>query len=635
MCGLVGYVGATPPVSRQRLVHMRDTLRHRGPDDAGVYVHAGRDACVGLGHRRLSIIDTRDVGRQPMSDASGRVWIAFNGEVYNFAELRAGLEARGHTFCTRTDTEVLLYLYLERGPEMLRDLDGMFAFALWDGRTERLLLARDRMGIKPLYVACRPDGTVLFASELKALIASQAVDDAIDLQALHDYLALNYVPGPRSILRGVEKLPPAHALIWEGGQVTRRWRYWDQTFHSVDTPRAPSFPDAARRVRDGLRASVQQRMVADVPLGMFLSGGIDSSSVLGAMSEVASGPVEAFTIAFEEATYDESDHARLAADHFGARHHVELVRPDADTFLGPLTDALDEPYADSSAIPLWYLCRLARRHVTVALGGDGGDELYAGYRTHLAWRLANLYRRLPRVARDRLIPALVARLPVSHGKVSFDLKARAFVRAAAAPPADAHYGFKEFLSEDARHAMQAGPAALEPTARLFRQAFAAHAFGHGLDAVLYSDFAVYLPDDILVKVDRMSMSHGLEARVPFLDHHLVEAAAALPADYKLRGFTTKAVLKRAVRGQVPTTLLERKKAGFNVPMASWLSGALRPLVRDMLSSDRVLRLGLWRPEAVTRLLDEHDAKLRDHSRSIWALLAFVLFNERFRGGRPA
>ena len=635
MCGLVGYVGAEPPVSRQRLVHMRDTLRHRGPDDAGLYIARGREACVGLGHRRLSIIDTREVGRQPLSDASGRVWVAFNGEVYNFAALRERLEKAGHVFRTRTDTEVLLYLYLERGVDMLDDLDGMFAFAIWDAQEERLLLARDRMGIKPLYVAERPDGAVVFASELKALLASKAVDDAIDLQAFHDYLGLNYVPGPRSILRGVQKLQPAHALLWERGRVTRRWRYWDQTFHSVDGRRAPSYAAAAEQVRAGLKASVRQRMVADVPLGMFLSGGIDSSAVLGAMSELATGPVEAFTIAFEEATYDESGHARIAAERFGARHHVELVRPDADTFLGPLTDAFDEPYADSSAIPLWYLCRLARRHVTVALGGDGGDELFAGYRTHYAWRLANLYRRLPAPLRTHVVPALVDMLPVSHGKVSFDLKARAFVGAAARPPADAHYGFKEFLGEEARHEMATRPAELEPTVRLFREAFAAHAFRHGLDAVLYSDFAIYLPDDILVKVDRMSMSHGLEARVPFLDHHLVAMAAGLPADFKLRGLRTKAVLKRAVRGQVPDRLLNRKKAGFNVPMASWLSGALRPLVRDMLSSARVQRMGLWRPEAVTRLLDEHDSRQRDHSRTVWALLSFVLFNERFRGGRPA
>ena len=271
----------------------------------------------------------------------------------------------------------------------------------------------------------------------------------------------------------------------------------------------------------------------------------------------------------------------------------------------------------------------------MALGGDGGDELFAGYRTHFAWRLANLYRRLPQTLRDRLVPTLVDHLPVTHGKVSFDLKARAFVAAAAAPPADAHYRFKEFMREDARRAMQAEPTDVAETVRLFRAAFAAHPFGHGLDAVLYSDFALYLPDDILVKVDRMSMSHGLEARVPFLDHHLVEATAALPANYKLRGLQTKSVLKRAVRGQVPDQLLRRRKAGFNVPMAAWLSGALRPLVRDMLSSARVQRLGLWRPEAVTRLLDEHDAHKRDHSRTLWALLCFVLFNERFRGGRPA
>lgn len=635
MCGLVGYVGPRPPVTRERLVAMRDRLTHRGPDDAGLYAHADDRVAVGLAHRRLSIIDTRTVGRQPMASADGRLWVTFNGEIYNFAELRADLEARGHRFRTRTDTEVLLYLYRERGADMLPSLIGMFAFAIWDADRRRLLLARDRLGIKPLFLSEPGDGTLLFASEIKALLASGVVDDAVDLQAHHDYLALNYVPGPRTMLAGVRKLQPAHAVLWEDGRA-RTFRYWDQVFHSVAPRRAPGLRAAARAVREGLDRAVRRRLVADVPLGMFLSGGIDSSAVLASMAAQSTGPVEAFTIRFEEASYDESDYARLAARRFGARHHVETVRPDADTFLEPLVEAFDEPYADSSAIPLWYLCRLARRHVTVALGGDGGDELFAGYRTHVAYRLAHFYRQLPAAVRERLVPAMVDRLPVSHAKVSFDLKARQFVAAASAAVPDAHYGFKEFLSEPLRAELRARPAPeVEPTVRLFRSAFAAHAFRDGLDGVLYSDFQIYLPDDILVKVDRMSMIHGLEARVPFLDHELVELAASLPARYKLPGLRTKHVLKQALWGRVPLRILERGKAGFNVPMAQWLLGPLRPLVRDMLSPARVQSIGLWRPEGVARLLDEHESRRRDWSRTLWALLVFVLWNERHRGGRGA
>ena len=634
MCGLVGYVGPAPLVDAVRLAHMRDTLRHRGPDDAGLHVERGAGYAVGLGHRRLAVLDPRPAGRQPMSGPGG-LQLVFNGEIYNFKALRAELAAAGHTFSTGTDTEVLLALYRAHGVDMLPLLNGMFAFALWDAPRRRLLLARDRFGIKPLYVAdLGPRVGLLFASEPRALMASGRVDDAIDLQAHHDYLALNYVPGGRSILRGVRKLKPAHALCWQDGALDEL-RYWKQTFHSEAPTRPPDFVAAAAQTRERVLDAVRRRLVSDVPVGMFLSGGLDSTAVLMAMSELGSAPVKAFTIRFDEPGFDESPHARRAAAHFRADHHLETVRPEPDTFLGPLIETMDEPFADSSAIPLWYLARLARRHVTVALGGDGGDEVFAGYQTHLAWQLSQAWRWLPARVRERWAPHLVARLPVSHGKVPLSLKARAFVAAASLEAPQAHYRYKEFLSEDARRALWATPTDVRPTVRLFEAAFARRPAARGLDAVLHSDFEVYLPDDILVKVDRMSMSHGLEARVPFLDHELVQHAAALPARYKLRGLTTKAVLRRALLGHAPAELLRRRKSGFNVPMAAWLAGPLRTLARDMLAPARVQRLGLWAPEVVTRMLVEHEARQRDHSRSLWALLCFSLFNDRFRAGRPA
>lgn len=630
MCGLVGYVGPTPPVDRARLAHMRDTLAHRGPDDADLWTTTDDGCAVGLAHRRLAIVDLSVAGRQPMARDGLRV--VFNGEIYSHRALRQRLEADGARFTTETDTEVLPALYRRHGLDMVDQLDGMFAFALWDAGQRRLLLARDRLGIKPLFYAHRADGTLLFASEIKALLASHAIDDTIDPQALHDYLGLNYVPGPRTMLRGIRQLPPGHALLWQDGAV-RIWRWWQPDF--TETPRPPRFSEAADRTRTLLIDAVQRRLMADVPVGMFLSGGIDSTAVLWALRALGVERPKAFTIRFAEASYDESPVAARVATALGAEHHVETVTPDLDTVLGPLTAAMDQPYADSSAIPLWYLCRLARRHVTVALGGDGGDEVFAGYRTHLAWRLAGWWRRLPSVVRDAWVPALVQRLPVSHAKVSFDLKARAFVDAASRPALEAHYRFKQFLTEDARRALTTAEEPVSPTVRLFERAAAAPTAGEGLHRVLAADLAVYLPDDILVKVDRISMLHGLEARVPFLDHTLVERVARWPAAYKLRGLVTKAALRRALAGRVPGEVLTRRKAGFNVPMARWLDGPLRPLVETLLAPSAVAQTGVWRPEAVQRLITEHRGRHRDHSRPLWAMLCFMLFERHHRRRAPA
>jgi len=635
MCGLVGYATRGAPLARATLERMRDTLTHRGPDGAGLWTQSDEHGSVGLGHRRLAIIDTRDVGLQPMTDDSDRLTIAFNGEIYDYAKLREGLEGSGrHTFRTRTDTEVILHQWREEGADALRRLHGMFAFALWDAQGKTLTLARDRFGKKPLYYAHLSDGTLIFGSEIKALLASGRVDDTVDLQAHEDYLALNYVPGPRTMFAAIRKLPPAHTLTWRDGRVELT-RYWDLELHSAATtpPVVPSMAEAARGVLERLDAAVARRMVSDVPLGMFLSGGIDSSAVLTSMARATQAPIQAFTIRFDEADYDESSHARFVARSVGATHHVETVRPDPDTFLGPLVEAFDEPFADSSAIPMWYLARLARQHVTVALGGDGGDELFAGYSTHRALRLATLWRRLPAAVRETLVPALVARLPVSHGKVSFDLKAKQFVASASAAPAHAFFGFKEFLRAPRRHALCPPAAEVELPSRLFDAAFAAHEFRDALDAALYADTTLYLPDDILVKVDRMTMAHALEARSPFLDTALAEYTAALPARAKLFGLRTKHILKRALRGRVPLRILERGKAGFNVPMAAWLNGGLRAHLHDALSPDRVRALGLWSPAEVARLLDEHGRRTHDHSRPLWAMLCFAAWRARHTAAR--
>lgn len=611
MCGLVGYVGPTAPVSVERLVVMRETLRHRGPDDAGLWTGVEGGASVGLAHRRLAIVDLDPRGRQPMAHGGARV--VFNGEIYNHRVLRRALEAEGAVFGTATDTEVIPALYARRGEGLLDELEGMFAFALWDGR--RLLLARDRLGVKPLFVAERGE-SLMFASEPKALRASGVIDDGIegvDRQALHDYLGLCYVPGPRTLWRGITQLPPGHAMVWEAGRV-RRWRWWRPVF-AVPRP-AASLRVAAAETRRLLCAAVEDRLMADVPLGVFLSGGIDSTAVLWAMRE-AGARRPAFTIRFAEAGFDESAVAARVAKALGAEHHVETVRPDPVAVVEALAPAMDQPFADSSAIAVWHLCRLARRAVTVALGGDGGDEVFAGYRTHVAWWLARHWRRLP--ARVRAgVTAAVGRLPVSHGKVSLDLQARAFTAAAARPAVAAHALFKSFLSEEARRALMGSGDEIEPTVRVFE----AVARGESLHDILACDLGVYLPDDILVKLDRMSMAHGVEARVPLLDRRLVEAAGRWPAGHKLRGPLTKVALRAALIGRVPAEVLGRRKAGFNVPMARWLSGPLRPLLEELAASPVVG--ALLDRGAVGRLIAEHRARHRDHSRPLWAMVCLML-----------
>lgn len=633
MCGFVGYVGGTAPVDRTRLIAMRDRMTHRGPDDAGILIRNG-DVSVGLAHRRLSILDTRSIGQQPMSTQNDRFHIVYNGEFYSFVSERNRLKKMGYGFQSRTDTEVILALFAESGVACFDRIDGMFGFAIWDSMEQELTLVRDRLGIKPVFYSTTATGSLLFASEVKALLESKCIDDSINLQAHHDYLGLNYVPGHQTMVNGIQKLPPGHYLTWKAGRIFIK-RYWSQTFGTDQNVYQGNFESAAEDILSCFDAAVERRLVSDVPIGMFLSGGIDSSAILNSMSRLHAGPVKAFTIAFEEASYDESNFARIAAGSVDADHHIELVKPDPDTVLPPLIRSLDEPYADSSVIPLWYLCRLAKRHVTVALGGDGGDELFAGYRTHYAWKLARLWKRVPEPIRINLANRVVGLLPTSHKKMSFDLKARAFIRAASRPAIDAHYGFKEFMPESVRRAMLDSSDELDETVRLFRRATESMSQPGSLDAILAADFEIYLPDDILVKVDRISMLHSLEARVPFLDHRLVELAARLPGNYKLKGLKTKAVLKQALKNRVPSQLLKRRKAGFNVPMAQWLSGPLKPLMMDLLDTQSVSRVGLWRTDDVQSLISSHLNRNEDNSRSLWAMMCFMLFNQEYREGRAA
>jgi asparagine synthase (glutamine-hydrolysing) len=630
MCGIVGvWRGAGGvPVAEETLRRMNAAIVHRGPDDEGIFV----DGSVGMGMRRLSINDLAG-GHQPLANEDGSVVVVCNGEIYNSPDLRRELEAKGHHMPSHSDVAVIPHLYEERGDDFVAALDGMFALALWDRRRRRLVIARDRLGIKPLYVAER-GGALAFASEVTALVADGWCE-TIDFASLHHYLALGYVPSPGSIFADVRKLEPGTQLTIDEGRPPVSRRYWELRF--APAARTRSDDDYADEVLTTLRAAVKSHLLSDVPVGVFLSGGVDSSGLVALMSEVAGQRIQTFSVGFEEKTFDELDLAREVARRYGTDHHELVVRPDAIRILPALVRHFGEPFADSSAVPVYYVSELAHRNVKVVLSGEGGDEVFAGYETYLAGKYSALYRRLPAVIGRTLIPALVDRLPVSHARVSLDYKAKRFVRGAHLPLADGHFWWKVVLSEAVQSELCVGAArngALE-TAALFRAAAARAGSDDWLAQLQAIDAHVYLPDNILTKADRMSMAHSLEARVPYLDRALVELAARLPSDLKLRRFTKKYVLKHALRNHVPAAILRAKKRGFNVPVPSWLRGELRGMLEDVLAPAALRRVGLFDPAYVQRLIAEHVGMQFDHSRPLWTLLIFMTWHEEWQRMRAA
>ncbi len=628
MCGIAG-VWRGPggmPVAEHTLRRMCAAIVHRGPDDEGVFT----DGAFGMGMRRLSINDLAG-GHQPLSNEDGSVLVVCNGEIYNSPALRRDLESRGHHMPSHSDVAVIPHLYEERGEDFVAALDGMFALALWDRRRRRLVLARDRVGIKPLYVAERA-GAVAFASEVTALVADGWCE-ALDFASLHHYLALGYVPAPGSIFAGVRKLEPGTQLTLEEGRSPVTRRYWELRFAPAAATRSDD--DYAEEVLDTLRAAVKSHLLSDVPVGVFLSGGVDSSGLVALMSEVSGQRIQTFSVGFEEKSFDELELARGVARRYGTDHHEIVVRPDALRVLPALVHHFGEPFADSSAVPVYYVSELARRNVKVVLSGEGGDEVFGGYETYLAGKYAALYRRLPNLIGRTLIPALVDRLPVSHARVSLDYKAKRFVRGAHLPLADGHFWWKVVLSESVQAELCVGAArngALE-TAALFRAAAERAGSDDWLARLQAIDAHVYLPDNILTKADRMSMAHSLEARVPFLDRALIELAARLPRDLKLRRFTKKYVLKHALRRHVPAEILRAKKRGFNVPVPSWLRGELRDMLHDVLAPEALRNVGLFDPTYVQRLIEEHVGMRVDHSRPLWTLLVFMIWHQEWQRTR--
>lgn len=625
MCGFAGIAYADGrPVDRALLTRMTRAVAHRGPDDEGFHVGPG----IGLGHRRLSIVDLSPLGRQPMANEDETVWVAFNGEIYNQAALRERLVGKGHRFRSRTDTEVLVHLYEERGEALVEDLRGMFAFALWDARHRRLLLARDRLGIKPLFYAASGD-RIAFGSEVKALLADASLPRDIDGDALDAYLAQSYVAAPATLLRAVRQVEPGHWLTFGDGGAERSRRYWDVQFAAQRE--AAAVPVWQDRIEAALRDAVRTHLMADVPYGALLSGGLDSSLLVGLLVQEHTLPTTTFTADFREATFGEGARAREIADALGAVNHQVLMDPPTIETLRRIAHHADEPTADMSMIPFWAVCELARRHVKVALSGEGADEVFLGYPTYPASVAARAYQRVPGAARA-LVRRAVESLSDRDEKVSWREKLKRFARGVEVPGEGCHMAWRQICEADLRRDLMVAPTALRaepPGTDWLRRAPSRVP----LERMQYADLLYYLPSDMLVKADRMSMAHGLEIRVPYLDHPLVELAAALPPALKLRFFTEgKWILRRLARKVLPRAAAPRRgKHGFNVPFGAWLRGPLREPVQDLLAARRLRQQGLVRPDVVDRLLREHLTGTRDRSYEVYALLMLTLWAEAAQG----
>jgi asparagine synthase (glutamine-hydrolysing) len=610
VCGISGIATTNGAVDADQVAAMSGTLAHRGPDSSGLF----SDGVAALAARRLSIIDL-ETGDQPIANEDETVHVVQNGEIYNYRELRRELERAGHRFRTHADTEVLVHLYEQHGEGFAARLRGMFAIAIWDAPRRRLVLARDRFGIKPLYY--RDEGGQLsFASELRALPRGE-----IDLDAVEAFLAFNSIPAPLTIFRDARKLPTGHVLVRDE-RGTRLERFARPAPVPVDELRDDEEAELVEELRARLRDSVRAHLVSDVPVGVLLSGGVDSALLAALAAQESSEPLRTFSIGFAERSFDELEDARRVASRYGTEHRELVLRPDAALLLPALADAFDEPFADSSALPTYLVSELAASDVKVALSGEGGDELFGGYYTYAADLLANRFGGLAKLARP-----LVERLPTSTAKASFDYKAKRFVRAAHLPPLERHHGWKEIFSADARAELTGRESDFDPV-DLLRARFAETEGADELARLQDVDLGIYLVDDLLVKTDRASMAHSLEARVPYLDTVVTNMALALPTRHKVRGLSKKVLLRKAAAPLLPGEIVNGKKRGFSIPAAAWLRGELEPFARDTLSPQMLERQGYFRPDVVQRLLDEHVEGREDRSRQLWGLLAFTLWHQQ-------
>ena len=629
MCGIYGYLSQTATIEPALLRRMGHVLRHRGPDDEGELILDSTGVCVGLGHKRLSIIDLSPAGKQPMANEDETVWITFNGEIYNFKELQKRLQCNGHKLRSNSDTEVIVHLYEELGTNCLEQLNGMFAFALWDARQKTLFLARDRTGKKPLHY-CVLGGEFVFASEVKALLQHPRVSRELDLKALNKYLAYEYVPAPHTIFKSIKKLEPGHYLLYRNGEVLVS-QYWDIPIedHPISDRTEAQYTEELKEL---LERAVSARLVADVPVGLFLSGGLDSGLV-AAMARKEKERLECFSIGFEESSFDESRYAQQIARSLGLKHHLKIfsVR-EMLSLVERLPEILDEPLGDPSILPLYLLSQFASEHMKVVLSGDGGDELFAGYQTYQAHKLVTFYDALPGFVKES-IKACAFHLPVSHRYLSMDFKIKQFLRGVGVSSEVRFFLWRgafsnaernELLNPEVRRELHKENA-YEEIYRYVRQS----GLTKELERILYLSMKLYLQDNNLVTVDRASMANGLEVRSPLLDRDVVDFVCRLPMEYKLNGLKTKYILKKVAEEFLPRKVVYRKKRGFGVPLAQWLTGELKEFMLDYLSQERIERQGIFYYPYVKRLIDEQLTKTKDNREPLWTLLVFQTWYQKY------
>ena len=629
MCGIYGYISKKGATDATLFGHMGDAIRHRGPDDEGEVILQTEDLSIGLGHKRLSILDLSPAGRQPMSNEDDSIWITLNGEIYNFKELTKELKARGHRFRSHSDTEVVLHLYEELGVKCLDRLNGMFAFALWDSKQKTLFLARDRVGKKPLHYSM-VDGRLFFASEIKALIRHPIIERTLDLKALSKYLAFEYVPAPHTIFTAIKKLEPGHYMIYRNGDIVSS-AYWDVPME--DYPISGSTEtQVTDELKELLARAVGTRLVADVPVGLFVSGGLDSG-IVAAIARRAKESLHCFSIGFEESSFDESRYAREIAESLGIKHHIRTFRAkEMARLVEHLPEILDEPLADPSILPLYLLSQFAAQHMKVVLSGDGGDELFAGYQTYQAHKLVTYYDALPAFVRDGL-KFVAASLPVSHAYLSADFKIKQFLKGVGVSSEVRFFLWRGAFSNAERQRLLVPELrahlrkdnAYEDIYRYVRRS----GLTKELERILYLSMKLYLQDNNLVTVDRASMANGLEVRSPLLDRDVVEFVSRLPMEYKIQGLKTKYILKKAAEEFLPRRIVYRKKKGFGVPLAQWLTGELKEFMLDYLSPERIRKQGLFDYPYVKQLIDEQLNKIKDNRELLWTLLVFQTWYERY------
>lgn len=626
MCGIVGFTDLKNNISKAEILErMNSCIVHRGPDEDGFYSNDQ----IALAMRRLAIIDLAH-GKQPIHNRDKTKWIVFNGEIYNFQELRIDLEKRGYGFKTNSDTEAIIHLYDEYGADCVQHLRGMFVFAIWDEKEKTLFIARDRVGKKPLLYSHQKNGDLIFGSEFTALLAHPDISREVDYEAIDAYLSYLCVPAPLTAFKQIRKLEPAHYLIWKDGKIETK-RYWLPDFsNKIKISEEEAIEETTKIVRESTRL----RMISEVPLGAFLSGGVDSSTVVALMAQESSQPVKTFSIGFEEQDFSELKYAKLVAEHVGAEYHEFIVKPDALEVLPKLVEHYGEPYADSSAIPTYYVSKETRKYVTVALNGDGGDESFAGYERYAAMRIAEKYHKIPPALRKIFVETAIDLIPTSEIKRSRARDLKRFVKAASLPRVERYFRWVSAIDRQSKNELYTKDFSAQfdsdVNASAHIEKWFARANGSGiLDATLLTDQMTYLPNDLLVKVDIASMANSLEARSPFLDHKVIEFAASLPENLKMKRMETKSLLKKVAARLVPREVIYRKKMGFGVPIGHWFRTSMKDFVRGVLLSEKSLTRGIIRPEMMKKYVEEHINSERDYTHQIWTLLMLELWFQRF------